>query len=436
MVSARHHLALYLLRSGMPGLSSESRYFLAQLVLRFGGEWCAWTVEGLSRELKISRAAVARARKELLRARRNGSGAYIEESPVPATSRSDPEMLRGRPRKGIRLTESFRFELELLSVDQQPEESGLLFIEAVLLGQGDGVRKRKRGRLIKEEEGPAALDRLLLAVLWAISGPGGFVTVEEKRLRRLTGLSSAQLQYRLEGLKKLKYVRLEGESGQGRCAPEVEYRSIVLSQRHPRFRRVIGGQLIMREFALDELLSPWNVYKVAELGEGRDQRLRIERQLELWAAKIPEIAGIGLSPEADLIQAFRRHPESLPAANFMSLKICEYALVAMGSDSEGLISDEMVWIDSIFHRIKEEMFSDPKLPELVGSDDVKLLSAWVYLHVINLANRIIREVNFEERPANKASYLSGWQRCDCMSLLPSRRGRLEFWYVVDADSQG
>ena len=57
MRSVAPHGALYLLRTVWPDLSAEGKYLLVQIVLRFGGEWVAWTIERLSIELGMSRAA-------------------------------------------------------------------------------------------------------------------------------------------------------------------------------------------------------------------------------------------------------------------------------------------------------------------------------------------------------------------------------------------
>ena len=114
MRSVAPHGALYLLRTVWPDLSAEGKYLLVQIVLRFGGEWVAWTIERLSIELGMSRAAVIRAREELLNVRFHGGGNFIEKKPCPGLFASDPDMLKGRPRVGVRLAEKFRFWLELM----------------------------------------------------------------------------------------------------------------------------------------------------------------------------------------------------------------------------------------------------------------------------------------------------------------------------------
>ena len=103
MRSVAPRSVLYLLRTVWPDLSAEGKYLLVQIVLRFGGEWVDWTIERLSRELGMSRAAVIRAREELLNVRFHGGGSFIERKAFPGLSASDPDMLKGRPRIGIRL---------------------------------------------------------------------------------------------------------------------------------------------------------------------------------------------------------------------------------------------------------------------------------------------------------------------------------------------
>tara|TARA_Y100001001_G_scaffold160968_1_gene184559 strand:- start:455 stop:979 length:525 start_codon:yes stop_codon:yes gene_type:complete len=138
MRSVAPNYALHLLRTVWPDLSAEGKYLLVQIVLRFGGEWVVWTIERLSRELGMSRAAVIRAREELLMVRFRGGGDFIEKKAFPGLSASDPDMLRGRPRIGIRLAEKLRLWLDF--VRKQPIGSYGGYIEQLLLVDIGGVK--------------------------------------------------------------------------------------------------------------------------------------------------------------------------------------------------------------------------------------------------------------------------------------------------------
>lgn len=430
MRSVAPHGALYLLRTVWSDLSAEGKYLLVQIVLRFGGEWVAWTIERLSRELGMSRAAVIRAREELLNVRFHGGGNFIEKKPFPGLCASDPNMLKGRPRIGIRLAEKFRYWLEL-SLDGQPRGFREVLIEQLLqvdIGVDTGPG-RQPGRPKDDSYALAAPGRLLLAVLWARAGIGEVVSEEEDgNLASLTGLPLSKVQYQLRKLRKMGYLEYQGGESLRGYVPVRSSRIIILNQCHRAYQAV--GELRRAKISADPILDLWRIYAYADDdSDDGSRKTLIEEMLRSWRGEPPGEGWITLD-QYDLVGVFKGHPERSQATRYMICKACEYTLAVFCSNSETLRPRGRLMVDSVCSRIEEELFSHPELNERFGPNASRLLAIWVYAQIRELASAVCRVICTMEGWNIHEFWHSGWRRCQSISLIPAYAGRLNLSYAV------
>lgn len=435
MRSVAPHCALYLLRAVWPDLSAEGKYLLVQIVLRFGGEWVVWTIERLSRELGMSRAAVIRAREELLMVRFRGGGNFIEKKAFPGLSASDPDMLKGRPRIGLRLAEKFRCWLEL-SLDGQQRGFREVYIEQLLQADigGDRGPGRPPGRPRDDSYALAAPGRLLLVVLWARAGIGGVVSDgDEGALASLTGLTLSKMRYQLRKLRKMGYLEYQGGELLRGYVPERCPRIIILNQCHRAYESV--WRLRRAWISAEPISDLWGIYVYAddESDDGPRKSL-IEEMLGSWRGKLPGKGWITPGQNDELMAAFKGHPQRSQATRYMICKACEYTLTVFCSNSETLRAGGRLVVESVCSRIEEELFSNSELNERFGPNASKLLTIWVYTQIRELASAVCSVICAMEGWNTHEFWHSGWRRCQSIGLMPDYVGRLCLSYTVVPES--
>ena len=427
MRSVAPHGALYLLRTVWPDLSAEGKYLLVQIVLRFGGEWVAWTIERLSIELGMSRAAVIRAREELLNVRFHGGGNFIEKKPFPGLCASDPDMLKGRPRVGVRLAEKFRFWLELMLQEQQ---RGFYepYVEQLLHGIGGDKRARKPGPRKDDSYALTAPRRLLLAVLWTKAGLGGAVSDgDDRNLASLTSLPLPKVRYQLGRLRKMGYLEYQGGESLGGYVPGSCSQIITLNQHHPAYPTV--GQLKRAWISTDTIRPLWGIYVHADEADEGGEDL-IKEMLGSWQGGRAGESFISLGQHEALMEAFKGHPNRSQATKYVICKACEYSLTLLGSNTDALRPGGRLMVDSVCSRIEEELFSHPELNERFGPNASRLLAIWVYAQIRELASAVCRAICAMEGWNIHEFWHSGWCRCQSISLIPAYAGRLNLSYAV------
>ena len=430
MRSVAPRSVLYLLRTVWPDLSAEGKYLLVQIVLRFGGEWVDWTIERLSRELGMSRAAVIRAREELLNVRFHGGGSFIERKAFPGLSASDPDMLKGRPRIGIRLAEQCRLWLELVW-QKLPIGSYGRYVEQLLLDVGgDKAAARKLGRPAGDSYALATSGRLLLAVLWAKAGDGAVVTnLDDEDLASFTGLSLSKVRYQLGRLRKMGYLEYQWGKSLGGYVPRSCPQIITLNQYHQAYPTV--GQLRRVRISAEPILDLWAIYAYAD-DEGDDEPREnvIEEMLGSWRREFPGEGWITPGQNDGLMAAFRGHPQRSKATRYMICKACEYTLAVFCSNVDTLRPGWKLRVDSVCSRIQEELFSHPEPNERFGPNASRLLAIWVYVQIRELASAVCKVICFMEGWNIHEFWRSGWGRCQSISLIPAYAGRLNLSYAV------
>lgn len=425
MRSVAPHCALHLLRTVWPDLSAEGKYLLVQIVLRFGGEWVVWTIERLSRELGMSRAAVIRAREELLMLRFRGGGNFIEKKAFPGLSASDPDMLRGRPRIGIRLAEKLRLWLDF--VRKQPIGSYGGYIEQLLLVDigGGKAAGRKPGRPSSDSYKLATSGRLLLAVLWAKAGDGAVVAnTDDENLASLTGLSLAKVRYQLVRLRKMGYLEYQRGASLGGYVPGGCPQIIILNQYHLAYSAL--GALKSALVSSEPIHHLWSIYVHADES---DEDL-IKEMLRSWVWGLPSEGRITLDQHDGLVEVFKGHPRRSQATKYVISKACEYALVLLCSHSDSLKPEGKFMVDKVCSRIEIELFSHPELNERFGPNTSKLLVVWVYAQVWRLARSVCNVICAMEDWDIHDFWDWGWHQCRSVSLVLADKGRLGLRYIV------
>ena len=426
--------ALYVLRNPWPDLSAEGKYLLVQIILRFGGEWVALTIEHLSTDLGMSRASVIRAREELLNVRFHGGGGFIEKKAFRGLSAADPEMLKGRPRAGIRLADQYRLWLEL-ECQQLPIGSYERYIEQLLLVDvgGDKAAGRKPGRPAGDTYALAMSGRLLLAVLWAKAGDGAVVTnLDDEDLASFTGLSLSKVRYQLGRLTKMGYLEYQGGAVLKGVVPERCPRIIILNQCHRAYLAV--WQLRRARISAEPILDLWGIYVNADEPDEGGEDL-IKEMLRAWQGRGPEDAFIALDQHDALVKVFKGHPDRSQATKYLICKACEYTLAVLCSHPDTLRPKGRLMVASVCSRIEEELFSHPELNERFGPNASRLLAIWVYAQIREQASTVCRAICTLEHWSMSEFWRSGWQRCQSVSLMPAGAGRLSLSYTVVAENE-
>ena len=436
MRSVAPHGALYLLRTPWPDLSVDGKYLLIQIVLRFGGDWVALTIEHLSRDLGMSRASVIRAREELLNVRFHGGGSFIEKKAFPGLNAADPEMLKGRPRIGIRLADQYRVWLEL-ECQQLPIGPYGRYIEQLLLVDVGGGKAagRKPGRPDADTFALATSGRLLLAVLWAKAGDGAVVTnLDDEDLASFTGLSLSKVRYQLGRLRKMGYLEYQGGVVLKGFVPGRCKRIIILNQCHRAYQAV--WQLRRARISAEPIWDLWSIYAYADdESDGGIGKNLIEEMLGSWRGELPGEGWVTPGQNDGLMAAFKGHPQRSQATRYMISKACEYTLTVFCSHSDTLRPRGRLMVESVCSRIEEELFSHPELNERFGPNASRFLAIWVYAQIRELASTVCRAICTLERWEIHEFWYSGWQRCQSVSLMPAGAGRLSLSYTVVAENE-
>lgn len=235
-------------------LSPSSKYFLCKIIWLHGSRVVESDLGQLQGELGLSRNAIVSARNSLFEGggRTSWGGGYLVEESIPGKSgRTCGRVLKGRPRKGVRLHPGFAdWLVEEQSRMLSRQSQRLTFNDTVLQRLiDDGSCQRShivKSRKVPDREAMATSltwdNRYLLFLLWSLADHSGVISdVGVSRIAKMACMTKDQVEGQLSKLHRLEYIRHQvgGVSSShlfGRKAGVV-----FLNAKHPSFANLEGG---------------------------------------------------------------------------------------------------------------------------------------------------------------------------------------------------
>lgn len=388
--------ALYTLRRGFPGLSPMAKYFLIQVILRYEDRWCGATVAELQRQLGMPRGDITNARRELLNYKFRGGKGLLEEGSFPGLSRTDSDRLRGRPRKGCRLSQSFLAELAYQSEGEGPVPGRLIF-KQILLGAGteDLDAPYPVGRNENQEYRLSPTARFVLAALWACAELGGVVTdASVQRLGRLSQLTFSTIRYQLGRLMRLGYIVIATDGVEVSNDLKGLAPLMVLDPFHKAYG-VAAGEVQKICINAGPLLDLCAVLSALPLKPAQ----REQEELEARIASDLVVCREWFSLEGAEMRALvcniagggggARDWPVIPKQHLGAL-LCKYVLGALHANIEGVMSLKLERFDHLLNDIREGFVGNLGLAD--GLEDERggeVLAIWVGFRVLLMARSLV-----------------------------------------------
>ena len=244
------------LLTDLPDLNAPAKHLLCKIIWLYGDGVVDRNLHELQVELGVSRNTIIKARDSLLGVGNASKGwsSYLIQEVVPGKSgRPVGRVLKGRPRKGFRLSPGFRdWLIEEQSMARALSIGGLHFNNGVLrwLIQDRACQSVRtvEGKKLPNRKAMASNlgwdNRYLLALLWVLANPLGVISgIGVSAIAKKAGMSKDQVEGQLTKLVRLGYIRHQTggvSSGKlfGRKAGD-----IFLDRLHPSFVAMDEGSI-------------------------------------------------------------------------------------------------------------------------------------------------------------------------------------------------
>ncbi|HIK74791.1 MULTISPECIES: hypothetical protein [Gammaproteobacteria] len=410
------NVAVGLLKVNTSGLSVEAKYFLVRVVLEFAEQPVSLSVSELSERFGMGRAAVKRARDELLTSDSGLGSGYLQKHFAPARSRTGLEATpRGRPRRGVILSEPLLHQIEDAEGD-----AGIR--GAILRTALFGGRKRvnclatrdtpeSHGGLKERESRLTVAGRLLLAALWALAGEGGVVKdASHSRLSKLTGMTQLRVRDQLRRLQRLDYILIMVPGLTGRLVPGRAPGMVVLNYLHPEFAAVCrADRYRMVRTLCDPLLPIIRAYEDAD---------KIETS---YPHGVAHGEGRNLSTTNDVSLGWNRvfsgEPHKERAQRYLTVKACEYVSNLLNGDVRHLMSSVYNINANVHSCMSRELFANSGLAR-INRHLPDNLTNWLYRGVRAAARKAIEDVAASQGVTIKEMMHRIESRCRHFQVIP------------------
>lgn len=300
-------------------LCPTSKYFLCKIIWLHGSRVVEGDIGQLQGEIGLSRNAIISARNSLFEGRGRtswGGGYLVEESILGKSGRVYGRVLKGRPRKGVRLHPGFadwlvEEQLRVLSRQSRRLSFNDMVLQRLIDDGSCQSSHTVKGRKVPDRVAMATSltwdNRYLLFLLWSLADHSGVIRdVGVSRIAKMACMTKDQVEGQLSKLHRLEYIRHQvgGVSSSrlfGRKAGVV-----FLNAQHPSFADIEGGPnwvsflLPAGEGALADLEQDF--YRANKIGDAyvrfnqAKDRLHVEEQSgsQMDPAEIsPDDAGAG-----------------------------------------------------------------------------------------------------------------------------------------------
>lgn len=388
-----------LLTAGAPGTSVEAKYFLIQVVYRFGDAPVELTVEQLHSMFGMSVGVVIRARDELLE---NG---YLVDRPFPGQPVGTHGLgVRGRPRRGFRLSKAYRREIEQGSSEALSRPRWSYMVQAALSLGHQGVERPRRVRMGNSR---GIAPRMLLAALWSLADSRA--TVSEASHTKLAhmlgiGVSVGRIRAQLKRLHELGYINANIPGITGRRVPGRVSGTVVLNPTHGDYstsgvppRRSHAVQF--NDFGIDGLTWTYSmvdrIERQAHLhpsGETPKAMIELRHSEDVVLGRLSNEdrpAKLEGGEPFDLYRAFSGEPQRRRVRSYITFKMYDYAAWLVDNYPEQVVSQEPKVVPHLIERVQNELCSNRRLKEEFGEPFPYALAAWFYVHIWDIARGVI-----------------------------------------------